>query len=199
MADKKISALTGATTPLAGTEVLPIVQGGATVNVSVANLTAGRAISATELTLTTGNLIVSNGKGIDFSLTPGTGTSELLADYEEGLHTTVLAPQTSGSFTLTNATLAYTKIGRQVSVIGSIEIGSQSSPIGSSVNITLPFAAANLAQFAGNSSGIVQYNFGNTNLGSDVGESGSVLFIRKDAATFNNGDYLTICLTYFTA
>jgi hypothetical protein len=33
MADKKISALTAATTPLAGTEVLPIVQGGATVKV----------------------------------------------------------------------------------------------------------------------------------------------------------------------
>jgi hypothetical protein len=42
MADQKISALTSATTPLAGTEVLPIVQGGATVKVSVANLTAGR-------------------------------------------------------------------------------------------------------------------------------------------------------------
>ena len=35
MADKKISALTGATTPLAGTEVLPIVQGGATKQVSI--------------------------------------------------------------------------------------------------------------------------------------------------------------------
>ena len=42
MADKKISALTASTTPLAGTEVLPIVQGGSTVKVSVANLTAGR-------------------------------------------------------------------------------------------------------------------------------------------------------------
>ena len=29
MADKKISALSAATTPLAGTEVLPIVQSGA--------------------------------------------------------------------------------------------------------------------------------------------------------------------------
>jgi hypothetical protein len=46
MADKKISALTGASTPLAGTEVLPIVQSGSTVKVSVANLTAGRSISA---------------------------------------------------------------------------------------------------------------------------------------------------------
>jgi hypothetical protein len=34
MADKKISQLTGATTPLAGTEVLPIVQNGATVKVA---------------------------------------------------------------------------------------------------------------------------------------------------------------------
>lgn len=39
MADKKISALTAATTPLAGTEVLPIVQSSATVKVAVDDLT----------------------------------------------------------------------------------------------------------------------------------------------------------------
>jgi hypothetical protein len=50
MADKKISALPPASTPLAGTEVLPIVQGGITEQVSVANLTAGRAVSCTGLT-----------------------------------------------------------------------------------------------------------------------------------------------------
>jgi hypothetical protein len=50
MADKKISALTASTTPLAGTEVLPIVQGGSTVKVSVANLTAGRAVDTAALT-----------------------------------------------------------------------------------------------------------------------------------------------------
>jgi len=44
MADAKISALTAATTPLAGTEVLPIVQSGTTKKVSVANLTAGRVV-----------------------------------------------------------------------------------------------------------------------------------------------------------
>jgi hypothetical protein len=49
MADKKISALTGATTPLAGTEVLPIVQSGATVKVAVSDLTAGRSMSASGL------------------------------------------------------------------------------------------------------------------------------------------------------
>ena len=49
MADKKISALTAATTPLAGTEVLPIVQGGATVKVSVDNLTSGKIVNASGL------------------------------------------------------------------------------------------------------------------------------------------------------
>lgn len=51
MADTKISALPASTTPLAGTEVLPIVQGGATRQVSVANLTAGRAPSVFGLTV----------------------------------------------------------------------------------------------------------------------------------------------------
>jgi len=45
MADKKISALTAASTPLAGTEVLPVVQSSSTVKVSVANLTAGRDVA----------------------------------------------------------------------------------------------------------------------------------------------------------
>jgi len=58
MADLKISQLTGATTPLAGTEVLPIVQSGATRKVSIANLTAGRDISTTGITVSsnTGNI-----------------------------------------------------------------------------------------------------------------------------------------------
>lgn len=51
MADKKISQLTPATTPLAGTEELPIVQGGSTVKVSVNNLTAGKAVTASQLTV----------------------------------------------------------------------------------------------------------------------------------------------------
>jgi hypothetical protein len=49
MADVKISGLPASTTPLAGTEVLPVVQSGTTKQVSVANLTAGRAVSAASL------------------------------------------------------------------------------------------------------------------------------------------------------
>jgi len=59
MSNSKISALTSATTPLAGTEVLPIVQSGATTKVTVANLTAGRAVSMADATLSTGNATFS--------------------------------------------------------------------------------------------------------------------------------------------
>jgi hypothetical protein len=52
MADSKISALPASTTPLAGTEVLPIVQSSTTKQVSVANLTAGRTFEALGVTLT---------------------------------------------------------------------------------------------------------------------------------------------------
>jgi len=44
MSNSKISALTSATTPLAGTEVLPVVQSSTTKQVSVANLTSGRTV-----------------------------------------------------------------------------------------------------------------------------------------------------------
>jgi hypothetical protein len=55
MADLKISQLPAATTPLAGTEVLPIVQSGTTKQVAVNDLTAGKAVSASTLTATTVN------------------------------------------------------------------------------------------------------------------------------------------------
>jgi len=214
MADTKISALTASTTPLAGTEVLPIVQSGTTKQVSVANLTAGRAVSslslsttggytfrvadasayellrsvgatnnpgifvkaieatkkvslygsgsgisgqlltlgaeavedslrvsATDVTVAYGNLVIgTSGKGIDFSATPGTGTSELLADYEEGTWTPSLVPGTSGSITLTTAQAKYTKVGRAVTVTGICEVASVSSPVGALLLQGLPFA-----------------------------------------------------------
>ncbi len=46
MANKKISALTTAATPLAGTEVVPLTQAGGTASSTVANLTAGRPVTA---------------------------------------------------------------------------------------------------------------------------------------------------------
>jgi hypothetical protein len=75
MADKKISALTSATTPLAGTEVLPIVQSSTTVKATIANivgagtspgsfttLSASGDTTVTSSTATTLNLNLTNTK-----------------------------------------------------------------------------------------------------------------------------------------
>lgn len=61
MADKKISQLTSATTPLAGTEEVPLVQSGITKKVSIADVTSGRAISASGVTVSgqTANTLVA--------------------------------------------------------------------------------------------------------------------------------------------
>jgi hypothetical protein len=264
MADTKISALTASTTPLAGTEVLPIVQSSTTKQVSVANLTAGRSFDALGMTLTStdagaaaaplldlyrdsaspaandtlgeiefngedsagnkqayglihasilsptsgaeqgqlhfetatggaltekmiigttnlvineigavfnvriegdtdanlfytdatnsrvgvgtvgptekldvvggniridnGNLIIgTSGKGIDFSATPGTGTSELFDDYEEGTWTPSLTVG-GGSVTYTTQTGSYIKIGKLVTVQIEIVLATVSTP-----------------------------------------------------------------------
>jgi hypothetical protein len=280
MADKKISALTGASTPLAGTEVLPIVQSGATVKVAVSDLTAGRSFNALGMTLTstdagataapllelyrdsaspaandtlgeiefngedsagnkqayalfhgsilsptsgseqgqlhfetatagaltekmiigTTNLVINeigavfnvriegdtdanlfytdatndkvgmgtispaekldvvgkikvsdnivigtSGKGIDFSATAGTGTSELLADYEEGTWTPV--DSSGAGLTLTVTAASYTKIGRMV--YASLDITFPVTVNGATIFIGgLPFISKNVGTVA---------------------------------------------------
>ena len=65
MADSKISALPASTVPLAGTEVLPIVQSSTTKQVSVANLTAGRTFDALGMTLTSTDAGATEGPLLD--------------------------------------------------------------------------------------------------------------------------------------
>ena len=78
MADIKISALPAATTPLAGTEVLPIVQSGVTVNVAVSNLTAGRAVALGATTIT-GAATISTTLGVTGVSTFAAGSAALPA------------------------------------------------------------------------------------------------------------------------
>lgn len=76
MADKKISQLTAASTPLAGTEVLPIVQSGSTVKVSAADVTAGRQVSAAGLTVTS-STVPANGMYLPATNTIGFSTNSI--------------------------------------------------------------------------------------------------------------------------
>ena len=326
MADTKISALPASTVPLAGTEVLPIVQSSSTKQVSVANLTAGRSFDALGMTLTstdagaaaapllelyrdsatpaasdtlgeiefngedsagnkqayglihasilsptstaeqgqihfetatagaltekmiigTTNLVINeigavfnvriegdtdanlfttdatnsrvgigtvspaekldvvgkikvsdnivigtSGKGIDFSATSGTGTSELLADYEEGTWS-----PTSVVGTATAVSGVYTKIGRQVTVLGSltfpVQVDASIAAIGN-----LPFTSNSIA-----SGGVVRY----TTLGSTLflyGDGGATTISLYTTAgapltyTAMSGIRLDFAMTYF--
>lgn len=178
MADTKISALPASTTPLAGTEVLPIVQGGATKQVSVANLTAGRAISATSVTATTGNLVIgTSGQGIDFSATPGTGTSELLADYEEGTWTPTWS---GGSLTLANN--RYTKFGRTVFLTADITFGASVDATAGA--LTLPFTPL------GWGAGSINFTDISATVSVNVDASGSLFF----RSAINGGNSASVTL-----
>ena len=145
MADTKISALPASTVPLAGTEVLPIVQSSATKQVSVANLTAGRAISATSVTASTGNFVVgTSGKGIDFSITshPAGMTSELLNDYEEGTFTPVLLfGGGNTSMTYGSQVGRYTKVGNRVYISIYTYPSNKGSSTGAVTISGLPFTS----------------------------------------------------------
>ena len=145
MANTKISALTAATTPVAGTEVLPIVQSSATKQVSIANLTAGRSVSAADYVMSTGNLVPSTAaKGVNFTAnSPAAGmTSQLLSWYEEGTWT----PTQGAGLTVVGAFSSagtYTRIGRLVTVKGNVN-GATSIIVasGSVLCAGLPFTSS---------------------------------------------------------
>jgi hypothetical protein len=69
MADKKISALTSATAPLAGTEVAPIVQSGATVKATVEQIATATQPSGTAngVVYLNGSKIPSSGSTFNFN------------------------------------------------------------------------------------------------------------------------------------
>jgi hypothetical protein len=141
MADKRISALPGASTPLAGTEVLPIVQGGDTVKVSVANLTAGRAVAMAGGSFTDNITQSTAAKGVNFTAnTPAAGmTSQLLNWYEEGNWTPT---DVSGAgLTITVNYCSYVRIGKQVTINAFLTFPATANA--SNINIGgLPFTVA---------------------------------------------------------
>jgi len=82
MADKKISALTTATTPLAGTETIPVVQSSTTKKVTVADLTAGRDVSVAGISVGggigyEGSMTRNAINGLSFRGVSGTSANEM--------------------------------------------------------------------------------------------------------------------------
>ncbi len=97
---------------------------------------------AGNLTVATGNLIIgTSGKGIDFSATAGTGTSELLSDYEEGDWTPVAALGTINGTSISYVG-KYTKLGDIVTVFIKASSASADIEVPSYVGFSgLPFTA----------------------------------------------------------
>jgi hypothetical protein len=102
-----------------------------------------RLTGAGDVSVTNGNVVMAtSGKGIDFSATPGTGTSELLADYEEGTWTPTVTPAT-GSFTsVTDASGVYTKVGNIVTLCGRFTLANSGTGAGLMTISNLPYANA---------------------------------------------------------
>tara|TARA_R110000765_G_scaffold163744_1_gene268707 strand:- start:1984 stop:2859 length:876 start_codon:yes stop_codon:yes gene_type:complete len=160
-----------------------------------------------------GNLAFESGKGIDFSATAGTGTSELLDDYEEGTWSpTLVGAVSAGSYSVAveDSSCKYTKVGRQVTVTGRFTItvssaGSNYAKIGG-----LPFATSATNAMAGAvrtkgiglaagtvslctlnpTSGSVSYFA----IGQSIDNASSVLL---DIAGISSTDQITVTLTYF--
>ena len=74
------------------------------------------------VSIVTGNLAFASGSGIDFSATAGTGTSELLDDYEEGVFTVTTAGDATGTLSLESG--SYTKIGNIVHIRMAFVVGT---------------------------------------------------------------------------
>jgi hypothetical protein len=99
-----------------------------------------------DVTVSTGNLVIgTSGKGIDFSATPGTGTSELLADYEEGTWTPVFSATTAPtSVTYTARSGYYIKIGKKVTLWFEVSINSAGSGGSGDLKVEgMPYTTAN--------------------------------------------------------
>ena len=169
-----------------------------------------------DVTVKSGNLIIgTSGKGIDFSATSGTGTSELFDDYEEGTFTpTLYGNSTAGTYELATASGTYTKVGRVVTaqvllvLAGSVTGGGS----GDTVIGGLPFTydgSENVGQHSAVASGGVSFAAGATVTASKITSSDDnrlTLYESVAGASiatvpitdFGANDLVSFTVTYFS-
>jgi hypothetical protein len=126
------------------------------------------------------NVVMANGKGIDFSATSnssGTMGSELLNDYEEGTWTPILADASTAGNTATGTFSGfYTKIGRLVTLQATCGTITTTGMTGANTLYIrgLPFAIAGSTQLSAGAA-----NFYNVVMGAN----GSIAWINAAAGT----------------
>jgi len=114
-----------------------------------------------------------------------TAAANELDDYEEGTHTTAITGTSSGTWALhsDHTKLAYTKIGRQVTITGKYETSSGSGS--GQLKISLPFTVANLEKSSGIAVGSITVN--------RVG-SGNNITTQMTAIIFEDNAFINIQL-----
>jgi hypothetical protein len=198
-----------ATSPATGAFTLTVTGTG-----TAARLNANQTFSGQNTF--SSNIILSNGIGIDFSATPGTGDSELLDDYEAGAWTPTYT--TSGNpFTSVTHDIQvgrYVKIGELVVATCTIRTSAVNAGTASgNVRISgLPFTTKNLANVA--LPGFISFSTGfavnhpssggaNTNSQvvtlhyRDAADGASLNLAPSDMATGANGNLAYLSISYF--
>jgi hypothetical protein len=162
-----------------------------TINNTSIGATTASTGRFTSVTATTGSVVIgTSGQGIDFSATSGTGTSELLNDYEEGTWTPTYTAFT-GTFT-TEA--SYTKVGNLVTLRWTQLTGTFSCNPATSNIQGLPYLPAGTEQKAVATSSVSDtVTFASCTLYKLSGGAGSI-YLGALTSVGNQG----FSITYFT-
>ena len=112
-----------------------------------------------------------------------TAAANALDDYEEGNYTPTFNGGSSGSYSLNSSydNLAYTKIGRQVTVTGRVRMSAKNAASGSYIHMSLPTTSADLSEDMGRVGGLVV-----------VQSSGSAINSFVTHPTTKNNSYVQI-------
>tara|TARA_B100000989_G_C19508836_1_gene457869 strand:- start:763 stop:1959 length:1197 start_codon:yes stop_codon:yes gene_type:complete len=131
----------------------------------------------------------------------GTGSANMLDDYEEGTHTFV---EISGQAPITNNRVHYTKIGRLVTVQASISVGSTTNT--NVLNLSLPFSSSINGYYLGG--GNISYtNISNTYASNNMrpnieNAANNVFFIYNNATHVTcanaSGTRIDFSISYYT-
>tara|TARA_R110000824_G_scaffold158595_1_gene332582 strand:+ start:1339 stop:1920 length:582 start_codon:yes stop_codon:yes gene_type:complete len=181
-------------------------------NPSFNELDTTTVVASGNITSSAGNIVIgTSGKGIDFSATSGTGTSELFDDYEEGTWTpTLVGASSAGTYSIAASGCTYTKVGRLVTVMGKMTITVSSAGSGSAQFGGLPFTTSGDPVAVGtaisknvdlNNSTVslaIQPWTSNTNLFAIVSVRDNSTTSSLDVSGISTGDFIMINTTYIT-
>ena len=147
------------------------------------------------VSISDGDLVIGTaGHGIDFSATSGTGTSELLDDYEEGTWT---ASCTYG--TLSSSNTRYTRVGRLITCWGNVWNFSDASTNASVEIRGLPYddvsnvcAGSAMMKYAGSNTSVV-YQGGHPGVNFYGATTGNWVALKHSELSTSNSEIYFIC------